>query len=124
MLKPTKFLIVFVIGIAAGIIIEYAIDYPYGLDCKKNIPGEYVAGIMSLISGNMVFFMFLILSMFVSIILTVIPYLKSKYPDLKLGSRINETSTIPLIRGVTVGFGIMIIYHLYTKGLPKLFSQC
>ena len=121
MLQQTKFLIVFALGIASGIIIEYAIDYPYGINWKNAKPEDFLIGITSLFSGNMAFYMFLVLSMIISFILTIIPYLKAKFPDSKYVPTIKDTSTIPFVRGITFGFGLMILYHLFTKGIPRLF---
>lgn len=122
MLQPTKFLIVFVISVVAGIGIESMIDYAYGINWKNAKPEDFYTGITSLFSGYVTFYMFLILSMFLSFILTVIPYFTSKFPDSRHIPRINNnTIVIPIIRGVTFGFGLMILYHLFTKGLPKLF---
>ncbi|MGI0027033.1 MAG: hypothetical protein ACREAD_04250 [Nitrosopumilaceae archaeon] len=122
MLQETKFLIVFILSIVAGIGIEDAIDYAYGIDWKNATPVDFYIGITSLFSGYMIFFLFLVLSMFLSLILTVIPYFASKFPNSKYVPKIKNTSVIPIIRGVTFGFGIMIIYHLFTKGIPKLFG--
>ena len=122
MLQTTKFLIAFVLGIAAGVAIESMIDYAYGIDWKNPKPIDFYIAIPSLFSGYMGFYMFLILSMFISLIITVIPYLKAKFPNSKYIPKIRDTTVIPFIRGVTFGFGLMIIYHLFTKGIPKLFG--
>lgn len=106
-----------------GIGIELLIGHAYGINWQQAEPGDFLPGILSYATGNMAFYAFVLLSMVVSLVLIIVPYMKSKYPNSKLIPKINESGmVIPLIRGATFGFGIMIFYYAFTKGIQPLFG--
>jgi hypothetical protein len=104
-----KLLAILLPSILLGIVIRMAVDYPYTINWQTASTADFLLGFTSALYGYTGFYLFTILSMAVAILSSIPP----------IATRLHGPS-IPVIRGVTIGFGIMILYQLFTHGIPRI----
>lgn len=109
-LSHSSYLFFFCLGILLGVGIRYGLGIQDTLDFQNISPDEFFY-IFSLALGGLSGFLFFTgMTMAVSVL--NIPYIKEKIPG--------DSVWIPLIGGVTIGFGIMVFLDFSINGIPKI----
>ena len=111
-MSTRKQITVLSLSVVLGVGIRLMVDYPYTINWHNASFMDFLIGFTSALYGYTGFYLFTMLSMAISIF-SLIPifasYLQSSY-------------YLPVVRGVTIGFGIMLLYQFFTHGIPKIIS--